>query len=138
MHCRRVGEPGRQRVRRTSSAVPRDPCRRTCAGIRRRKPTLWPGRPAIRDTKSYGEDCHQMRNSELLLWIDARPKHWRRDLKLVLGVAAAGLTLATAFALSARLWWAFDLFSHFRLQYAILAAALCLGALALRAWPIAA
>ena len=53
-------------------------------------------------------------------------------------MAAAGLTLATAFAFSARLWWAFDLFSHFRLQYALLGAALCLGALALRAWPIAA
>jgi endonuclease/exonuclease/phosphatase (EEP) superfamily protein YafD len=53
-------------------------------------------------------------------------------------MATAGLALMTGFALAARLWWAFDLFSHFRLQYAILAAALCLGALALRAWPIAA
>jgi endonuclease/exonuclease/phosphatase (EEP) superfamily protein YafD len=53
-------------------------------------------------------------------------------------MAAAALTLATAFALFARLWSTFDLFSHFRLQYVILAAALCLGALALGAWPIAA
>ena len=53
-------------------------------------------------------------------------------------MAAAALTLATVFALFARLWSTFDLFSHFRLQYVILAAALCLGALALRAWPIAA
>ena len=53
-------------------------------------------------------------------------------------MATAGLALVTAFALAARLWWAFDLFSHFRLQYAMLATALCLGALALRAWPIAA
>jgi endonuclease/exonuclease/phosphatase (EEP) superfamily protein YafD len=53
-------------------------------------------------------------------------------------VATAGLALVTAFALSARLWWAFDLFSHFRLQYALLAASLSLGALAFRAYPIAA
>jgi endonuclease/exonuclease/phosphatase (EEP) superfamily protein YafD len=57
---------------------------------------------------------------------------------LILLVATAGLALVTTFALSARLWWAFDLFSHFRLQYAILAAALCLVAIGLRAWPIAA
>jgi endonuclease/exonuclease/phosphatase (EEP) superfamily protein YafD len=53
-------------------------------------------------------------------------------------VATAGLTLVTAFALSTRLWWAFDLFSHFRLQDAVLAAALCIRALAFRAHPIAA
>jgi endonuclease/exonuclease/phosphatase (EEP) superfamily protein YafD len=52
--------------------------------------------------------------------------------------ATAGLGLATIFALSARLWWAFDLFSHFRLQYAALAGALCCVALAVRAYPIAA
>jgi endonuclease/exonuclease/phosphatase (EEP) superfamily protein YafD len=45
--------------------------------------------------------------------------------------------LVTGAALAARLWWAFDLFSHFRLQY--LAAAVVLGALALavRAYPVA-
>jgi endonuclease/exonuclease/phosphatase (EEP) superfamily protein YafD len=59
-------------------------------------------------------------------------------LRLILILAAAGLALVTVFALAARLWWAFDLFSHFRLQYAILAALLCVGALALRAYPIAA
>jgi endonuclease/exonuclease/phosphatase (EEP) superfamily protein YafD len=52
--------------------------------------------------------------------------------------ATAGLALVTIFALSARLWWAFDLFSHFRLQYAALTVALCFAALAVRAYPIAA
>jgi hypothetical protein len=53
-------------------------------------------------------------------------------------VATAGLALVAAFALSARLWWVFDLFSHFRPQYPVLAAVLCLGALAFRAYSIAA
>jgi endonuclease/exonuclease/phosphatase (EEP) superfamily protein YafD len=53
-------------------------------------------------------------------------------------MATAGLALATIFALSARLWWAFDLFSHFRLQYAALAGVICIVALAVRAYPIAA
>lgn len=52
--------------------------------------------------------------------------------------ATAGLALVTIFAVSARLWWAFDLFSHFRLQYAIVAVVLCGGALAVRAYPCAA
>jgi endonuclease/exonuclease/phosphatase (EEP) superfamily protein YafD len=45
----------------------------------------------------------------------------------------AGLVLVTIFALAARLSWAFDLFSHFRLQYAVLALALLPLALAARA-----
>lgn len=52
--------------------------------------------------------------------------------------ATAGLALATLFALSARLWWAFDLFSHFRLQYVAVALVLCGAALAVRAYVSAA
>jgi endonuclease/exonuclease/phosphatase (EEP) superfamily protein YafD len=55
-----------------------------------------------------------------------------RALNLVLMLAAAGLVLATVFALAARLWWASDLFSHFRLQYAVAALILLVAALALR------
>ncbi|MGH6902102.1 MAG: endonuclease/exonuclease/phosphatase family protein [Geminicoccaceae bacterium] len=55
-----------------------------------------------------------------------------RALNLVLMLAAAGLVLATASALAARLWWAFDLFSHFRLQYALAALILLVAALTLR------
>jgi endonuclease/exonuclease/phosphatase (EEP) superfamily protein YafD len=61
-----------------------------------------------------------------------------RALKLIVTLAASGLALVTLFALSARLWWAFDLFSHFRLQYLIAAACLCVVALAIRARPAAA
>jgi endonuclease/exonuclease/phosphatase (EEP) superfamily protein YafD len=53
----------------------------------------------------------------------------QRALNLFLMLAAAGLALVTLFTLAARLWWAFDLFSHFRLQYVL--AALVLGLLAL-------
>ena len=63
---------------------------------------------------------------------------WRGILRLILAVATAGLALVTIFALSARLWWAFDLFSHFRLQYVAIAAVLCVAALAIRAYPSAA
>ena len=61
-----------------------------------------------------------------------------RALNLILVLAAAGLVLATIAALSARLWWAFDLFSHFRPQYVAAAGTLCVVALAARAYPIAA
>jgi endonuclease/exonuclease/phosphatase (EEP) superfamily protein YafD len=57
-----------------------------------------------------------------------------RALNLVLMLAAAGLALATVLALAARLWWAFDLFSHFRLQYVVAALILLAAALALRDW----
>jgi endonuclease/exonuclease/phosphatase (EEP) superfamily protein YafD len=53
-------------------------------------------------------------------------------------LAAAGLALVTIFTLAARLWWAFDLFSHFRLQYVVAALILSAAALAIRAYPIAA
>ena len=59
-------------------------------------------------------------------------------MSALLALAAAGLALVTAMALAARLWWAFDLFSHFRLQYAVLAAALGIAALLARAYPAAA
>ncbi len=62
----------------------------------------------------------------------------RRALNLFLMLAAAGLALVTVFALSARLWWAFDLFSHFRLQYLVAASISCVAAVAIRAYPAAA
>jgi endonuclease/exonuclease/phosphatase (EEP) superfamily protein YafD len=61
-----------------------------------------------------------------------------RALNVILMLAAAGLVLASAFALGARLWWAFDLFSHFRLQYLVAALMLLVAALALRNHPAAA
>ena len=61
----------------------------------------------------------------------------RRALNLIVMLAAAGLVLATAFALAARLWWAFDLFSHFRLQYLVAALILLVAGLALRNYPAA-
>ena len=59
-------------------------------------------------------------------------------MSTVLAHAAAGLVLVTTMVLAARLWWAFDLFSHFRLQYAVLAATLSIAALLARAYPSAA
>jgi endonuclease/exonuclease/phosphatase (EEP) superfamily protein YafD len=61
-----------------------------------------------------------------------------RTLHLFLMLAAAGLALITVFTLAARLWWAFDLFSHFRLQYVVAALILSVAALAMRAYPSAA
>jgi endonuclease/exonuclease/phosphatase (EEP) superfamily protein YafD len=61
-----------------------------------------------------------------------------RALNLFLMLAAAGLMLITAFTFAARLWWAFDLFSHFRLQYVVAALVLSLAAFAVRAHPMAA
>jgi endonuclease/exonuclease/phosphatase (EEP) superfamily protein YafD len=65
-------------------------------------------------------------------------KKGRHALNLLLMLAAAGLALITAFTLAAKLWWAFDLFSHFRLQYVIAALTLGVVALAMRAYPTAA
>ncbi len=59
-------------------------------------------------------------------------------LKLILRLAAVGLVLATLFALLARSWCVFDLFCHFRLQYALAALTLGVVAMMLRAWPLAA
>jgi endonuclease/exonuclease/phosphatase (EEP) superfamily protein YafD len=46
--------------------------------------------------------------------------------------------LVTVFVLFARLWWVFDLFTHFRLQYFVAAVILAVVALAVRAYPAAA
>src|SRR5918995_5131979 len=65
-------------------------------------------------------------------------KKGQRALNLLLMLASAGLALITVFTLAARLWWAFDLFSHFRLQYVVAALSLGAAALAVRAYPTAA
>ena len=59
-------------------------------------------------------------------------------LRLFLAVAAAGLVLVTAFVLFARVWWVFDLFTHFRLQYFVTAVVLAITALIVHAYPSAA
>jgi endonuclease/exonuclease/phosphatase (EEP) superfamily protein YafD len=48
---------------------------------------------------------------------------------MFLMLTAAALALITVFTLSARLWWAFDLFSHFRPQYVLAALVLLILAL---------
>lgn len=52
----------------------------------------------------------------------------------VAAVAAAALVAATAFSAAARLWWVFDLFTHFRLQYTVAAVILAVAALAAGSW----
>lgn len=59
-------------------------------------------------------------------------------LRVFLAAATAGLLVVTAFVLFARLWWAFDLFTHFRVQYFVAAAVLAVTALIVRAYPAAA
>ena len=51
----------------------------------------------------------------------------------LLNAAAVALGMTTVATSLARHWWAFDLFSHFRLQYVVLGAVLFPAALALRA-----
>ena len=58
-------------------------------------------------------------------------------LAVVLHLAAALLILASLATLVARTWWAFDLFTHFRLQYVVTAVMLCLLAIVLAAYPTA-
>jgi endonuclease/exonuclease/phosphatase (EEP) superfamily protein YafD len=57
---------------------------------------------------------------------------------MFLMLTAAALALITVFTLAARLWWAFDLFSHFRLQYVLAALVLLIIALLARAYGTAA
>src|SRR4051794_28055873 len=53
--------------------------------------------------------------------------------KLLLNLAAIGLVLVSLLARAARVWWPFDLLTHFRPQYAATAGLLTLVALATRA-----
>ena len=53
--------------------------------------------------------------------------------KLLLNLAAVGLVLVSLLARAARVWWPFDLLTHFRPQYAATAGVLTLVALATRA-----
>jgi endonuclease/exonuclease/phosphatase (EEP) superfamily protein YafD len=53
-------------------------------------------------------------------------------------LTATGLALITVFTFGARLWWAFDLFSHFRMQYVLAAVVLLIVALCARAYGSAA
>ena len=62
----------------------------------------------------------------------------RAALRLLLPLAAAGLLLVTAFVLFARVWWVFDLFTHFRVQYFVIAVIFAMTALIVRAYPSAA
>ena len=55
-------------------------------------------------------------------------------MKLIVMLATIGLVLITAVTFAARLWWGFDLFTHFRLQYVVAAILLGLLALVLRAY----
>jgi endonuclease/exonuclease/phosphatase (EEP) superfamily protein YafD len=57
---------------------------------------------------------------------------------MFLMLTATGLALITVFTFAARLWWAFDLFSHFRLQYVLAALVLGIVALSVRAYGSAA
>jgi endonuclease/exonuclease/phosphatase (EEP) superfamily protein YafD len=59
----------------------------------------------------------------------------RRALNWFLMLTATGLALITMFTFAARLWWAFDLFSHFRVQYVVASLVLAMIALAARAYP---
>lgn len=59
-------------------------------------------------------------------------------MKLALSMLAGLLALVTLAVLAARLWWPFDLLSHFRLQYVIVALVLLVVALAVGARPAAA
>ena len=57
---------------------------------------------------------------------------------MFLMLTATALALITVFTFAARLWWAFDLFSHFRLQYVLAALVLLIIALSARAYGSAA
>jgi endonuclease/exonuclease/phosphatase (EEP) superfamily protein YafD len=58
----------------------------------------------------------------------------RRRLGDTLLLLSGLLALGTLFAFLARAWWAFDLFVHFRVQYAIASLLLALPLLLLRRW----
>jgi endonuclease/exonuclease/phosphatase (EEP) superfamily protein YafD len=65
----------------------------------------------------------------------SKPEH---ALNLIVVLAAGALVLVTLVTFAARLWWVFDLFSHFRPQYLVAALIVGIAALTIRAYPIAA
>lgn len=48
-------------------------------------------------------------------------------IKIVIALASIGVAFATMVAFMGRVWWVFDLFSHFRVYYLVLAIILSLG-----------
>jgi endonuclease/exonuclease/phosphatase (EEP) superfamily protein YafD len=58
-------------------------------------------------------------------------------ISLFLTFAAAGISLCTVFGFLGRWWWRFDLFSHFRTQYAVLLGMAILALIVQREWLLA-
>lgn len=57
---------------------------------------------------------------------------WRRAVDIAAVAAAVALLAATAASLAGRVWWGFELLSHFRLQYVAAAIPLCAVLVAVR------
>src|SRR5690349_14853848 len=102
----------------TSCASPGGSTRTRCG----RRRYLWPGTPER--APDFPLKAHRSPRTAS----QAARRRW--GLRPILNLAVAALVLATGATLAARLWWAFDFLSHFRLQY--LAAAVALGVLARR------
>ena len=62
----------------------------------------------------------------------APPRHWHASAGRVLLTLLLGVGFVTCCSFAARYWWVFELFSHFRCQYAVIAAALLFSFMALK------